>query len=110
MKTEKELKAELVELKKTHKMVYSVTAFIDKHDDTKTATLFLKDVDRVQRESISAANRKLGGIGAVEVALRNLRIGGDELNTVVGNDYATLSAEDGVLEILEVKGAILKKN
>lgn len=109
MKTKEELETELSTLKAKHKTVYSLSVYLEK-DDENFATIFLKPVDSINRIAINAALDKKGGIASIEVAIRNLYLGGDNLNLIVGNDYATISCEEGVIEILKVKKGVLKKN
>jgi hypothetical protein len=47
---------------------------------------------------------------AIESCLKALYIGGDNLELILGNDDAIESAGMGVVDLLEVQKATLKKN
>jgi predicted molibdopterin-dependent oxidoreductase YjgC len=91
MKTEIELKLELEKLKQT-------------------ATLFLKKPDKSTRSMVNKLVAQDKYDRAVEACLKALYVGGDDLNLVLNNDDAIESAGMGVVELLTVQKAILKKN
>ena len=110
MKTEIELKTELEKLKQTHGKVRELVVFLDTDDETKTATIFLKKPDKTTRSMVNKFVSQDKFSIAVEACLKALYIGGDELNLVISNDDAIESAGMGVVELLTVQKAILKKN
>jgi hypothetical protein len=102
-KTEKELKEKGVR----HNMI---TAFLDEDDTTKTATFFLRKPDMTVRGLIEKVLKKEGGLKAVYAAIKNLHIAGDSPEILHTNDYALMSCDPAVTEMLQVHTAILKKN
>lgn len=109
MKTEIELESELEKLKKTHKVVRTLEVFLDT-DTEETATLFLKKPDKTTRSLVSKLVNQDKFSNAVVACLNALYIGGDELKLVTENDDAVESAGMGVVDLLTVQKAILKKN
>jgi hypothetical protein len=110
MKTEIELNLELEKLKQTHSKVRELVVFLDTDDETKTATLFLKKPDKSTRSMVNKLVAQDKYDRAVEACLKALYVGGDDLNLVLNNDDAIESAGMGVVELLTVQKAILKKN
>jgi hypothetical protein len=110
MKTEIELNLELEKLKQTHSKVRELVVFLDTDDETKTATLFLKKPDKSTRSMVNKLVSQDKYDRAVEACLKALYVGGDDLNLVLNNDDAIESAGMGVVELLTVQKAILKKN
>jgi hypothetical protein len=110
MKTEIELNLELEKLKNTHGKVRELVVFLDTDDETKTATLFLKKPDKSTRSMVNKLVAQDKYDRAVEACLKALYVGGDDLNSVLNNDDAIESAGMGVVELLTVQKAILKKN
>ena len=47
---------------------------------------------------------------AVEMVLKSCYVGGDELELVLKNDDALMSCEGAIVEMLDKKKAVLKKN
>lgn len=99
----------LEELKTKYGKVSTLTVPLDEDDATKVATIYLKKPDRTIRSAIAAMASK-DGLKAVELALKNLYIGGDDLNLVTKNDNALVGCEEAIVELLYVQKAILKKN
>lgn len=110
MKTQDELKIEKENLKKVHGVVREMTVFLDTDDEDKTATLFLKKPDKATRKMVGSLVNKDKFEMAVEGCLKALYIGGDNLDLVIGNDDAIESAGQGVVDLLAVQKATLKKN
>jgi hypothetical protein len=110
MKTEIELNLELEKLKNTHGKVRELVVFLDTDDENKTATLFLKKPDKSTRSMVNKLVAQDKYDRAVEACLKALYVGGDDLNLVLNNDDAIESAGMGVVELLTVQKAILKKN
>lgn len=110
MKTEIELNLELEKLNQTHGKVRTLVVFLDTDDDSKTATLFLKKPDKTTRSIVSKLVNQDKFDRAVVACLNALYIGGDELKLVTENDDAIESAGMGVVELLQVQKAVLKKN
>jgi len=103
------MSANLEELKAKYGKVATLTVPLDEDDSEKVATLYLKRPDRTTRNIVG----KLAGTDgakAIEVALKNLYIGGDKLELVLSNDYAFASLDEAIVEMLSVQKAVLKKN
>lgn len=110
MKNEIELKQELEKLKQTNSSVREMVVFLDTDDETKTATIFLKKPDKTTRSIVSKLVNQDKFDRAVVACLNALYLGGDELKLVTENDDAIESAGMGVVELLQVQKATLKKN
>ena len=110
MKNEIELNLELEKLKQTHGSVREMTVFLDTDDETKTATIFLKKPDKTTRSIVGKLVNQDKFDRAVVACLNALYIGGDDLKLVTENDDAIESAGMGVVDLLTVQKAILKKN
>lgn len=110
MKTETELNLELEKLKQTHGKVREMVVFLDTDDEDKTATIFLKKPDKSTRSIVSKLIGQEKFDRAVEACLKALYIGGDSLDLILNNDDAIESAGMGVVELLKVQQATLKKN
>lgn len=110
MKTEIELNLELEKLSQTHGKVRTLVVYLDTDDESKTATLFLKKPDKTTRSLVSKLVNQDKFDRAVIACLNALYIGGDELKLVTENDDAIESAGMGVVELLQVQKAVLKKN
>lgn len=110
MKTEIELNLELEKLKQVHGKVRELVVFLDTDDETKTATLFLKKPDKSTRSLVSKLVNDNKFDKAVISCLNSLYVGGDDLKLVTENDDAIESAGLGVVELLKVQQAVLKKN
>lgn len=110
MKTENELNLELAQLTQKHGKVRTLVVYLDTDDEDKTATLFLKKPDKSTRSMVGKLVNQDKFDRAVVACLNALYIGGDELKLVTENDDAIESAGLGVVELLKVQSAILKKN
>ena len=110
MKNEIELKQELEKLKQTNSSVREMVVFLDTDDETKTATIFLKKPDKTTRSIVSKLVNQDKFDRAVVACLNALYLGGDELKSITENDDAIESAGMGVVELLQVQKATLKKN
>lgn len=110
MKNEIELKKELEKLKQTNSSVREMVVFLDTDDETKTATIFLKKPDKTTRSIVSKLVNQDKFDRAVVACLNALYLGGDELKLITENDDAIESAGMGVVELLQVQKATLKKN
>lgn len=110
MKNEIELNLELEKLKQTHGSVREMTVFLDTDDETKTATIFLKKPDKTTRSIVGKLVNQDKFDRAVVACLNALYIGGDELKLITENDDAIESAGMGVVDLLAVQKATLKKN
>jgi hypothetical protein len=110
MKTEIELKLELETLTQRHGKVRTLEVFLDTDDEDKKATLFLKKPDKATRSIVGKLVNQDKFDKAVVACLNALYIGGDDLKLVTENDDAIESAGLGVVELLTVQKAILKKN
>jgi hypothetical protein len=99
----------LEDLKLKYGKVATLTVPLDEDDSEKVATLYLKRPDRTTRNIVG----RLAGTDsakAIEVALKNLYVGGDKLELVLNNDYAFASLDEAIVEMLSVQKATLKKN
>lgn len=110
MKTEIELKKELEVLKNTHGSVREMLVYLDTDDESKTATIFLKKPDKTTRSIVGKLVNQDKFDKAVVSCLKALYIGGDSLDLITENDDAIESAGLGVVELLKVQQAVLKKN
>lgn len=100
----------VAELKAKHGKVITVIVPLDEDDETKVATFHLKKPDATARRIIS---KTVGGSmpqKAVIVGFRSLWIGGDDVSILETNEDARVSAEEALVEILQVQKAIIKKN
>ena len=100
--------AKLEELKAKHGTVYTLTVPTSE-DETQTATIYLKKLDRATYSAVSKLISK-DELQATEVLLKNLYIGGDDLKLITDNFDALRSASISIVPIIEAKGATLKKN
>lgn len=109
MKSKEELEQERQTLIANKQRFNELEVYLEEDNTDLTATLFLKKPDKKCRALVGElASRNPGK--AVEAAIRNTYIGGDSLDIVCNNDYALASAEEGVVKMLEVQKAVLKKN
>lgn len=109
MKTKEELELEKNQLISKYKTVYTIEAPLN-DDETEVATIFLKKPDRITYASVSKFAGGNDPLKAVEVALKGLYLGGDDLKLITENDDALMSCESAVVEMLKKKEAVLKKN
>jgi hypothetical protein len=110
MKTEIELNLELEKLKQTHGKVRELTVYLDTDDSSKVAVLFLRKPDRATRKMVNDLISKGKYDTAAISCLKALYLGGDSLDLIINNDDALESAGMGVVDLLEVQKAELKKN
>lgn len=110
MKTELELELEKEQLKQRHGAIREMIVFLDTDDESKTATIFLKKPDKTTRSIVGKLVNQDKFDKAVVACLTALYIGGDELKLITENDDAIESAGLGVVELLKVQQATLKKN
>jgi len=102
---------ELATLKAKHGKIITITVPLDEDDSTKVAILFLRKPDRTVRALVgSLATSKDGGMRAIEAALKNLCVGGDDIKLVLNNDDAMASLDEAIYELLTVQKATIKKN
>ncbi|MEO6901548.1 MAG: hypothetical protein ABI241_00510 [Bacteroidia bacterium] len=100
---------EIEALKKKHGKIYTLTVSLDEDDATKVATIYLKKADRTTRAIVDKLVER-DKAAAIEAALKNLYVGGDDLNLILLNDDALFSCESAIVDIMKVQAAILKKN
>ena len=107
-KTKKELTAELKALKESNPgQIFKLTTYIDE-DEKKERTLFLKKPSRLTRtagEKQAQANTWKG----LEVFLRGMYIGGDDLEEIFKNDDALMTAGEQLAEIIKVKSGNVER-
>lgn len=109
MKTKDELQTEFETLKLKYNPLYTITAPLNE-DETEFATIYLKKPDRTLHAMVGKLASGNDPLKAVERALINLYVGGDELNIILNNEDAILSCEEAVVKVFERKTAQLKKN
>lgn len=98
----------IAELKAKYGTVYTLSLPMP-DDSGKTVTIFLRKMDRLVYKTVSALIQKESLMG-VESLLRQLYIGGDNLESII-NDFDLLrSAESTIVELLQAKQGELKKN
>jgi hypothetical protein len=99
-KTPDELSEILTELKSKHsdKKMYKIAVPVD----GATCTIFLKDLDRfTYKAGHSVVNDdELKGI---EIFLKGMYLGGDDINLIIGNWRATISAGRQLTKLLKVE-------
>jgi hypothetical protein len=83
---------------------------LDTDDETKTATFFLRKPDKTTRSMVDKLVNKGLSENAVKACLKALYLGGDDIACLDKYDDAMISAEAGVVELLKVQAAIIKKN
>jgi len=110
MKNKTELDLELSTLKQKHGVVRTLEVYLDTDNEDKVATLYLRKPDKTTRNIVNDLVGKNKTDKAIEACLKQLYIGGDDLALVLNNDDAIASAESGVVELLAVQKANLKKN
>ncbi|MFN5416000.1 MAG: hypothetical protein ACK5B9_03015 [Flavobacteriia bacterium] len=110
MKNKQDLENELATLKQKYNVVRILEVYLDTDDETKVATLYLRKPDKTTRNMVNDLVGKNKTDKAIEACLKQLYIGGDALELVLNNDDAIASAESGVVELLAVQRANLKKN
>lgn len=110
MKTKTELDLELTTLKQKHGVVRTLEVYLDTDNENEVATLYLRKPDKTTRNIVNDLVGKNKTDKAIEACLKQLYIGGDDLALVLNNDDAIASAESGVVELLAVQKANLKKN
>lgn len=103
------LAEELTELRKAHGKVREFIIPSDEDDETKTITLFLKPATSLIRE-FAYKTAKTNQKKAVYETLKMLRLGGDDLELLVSNDFAAECANGGLAEYLSVPAVVIKKN
>jgi hypothetical protein len=109
LKTKEELEKEFDLLKNTNKNVFTITAALD-DDATETVTIFLKNADRTIHASVGKLAQGNDPLRAVESCLKSCYIGGDDLSILLNNEEALMSCEIAVVEFLQKRIAVLKKN
>lgn len=99
----------LDELKAKHGSVFTITVPCSDDDDAELLTIHLKKPDRTTHVLMNKF-QSVDYTKAIEVVLRNLYVGGDELNKVIENDYALLACDNPVFQLMLVRQGELKKN
>lgn len=97
------------ELKAKYGRIYTIDVPLDDEDETKIATIHLRKPDRITHSLVSKLVSN-DSVKAIEAALKNLYVGGDKLDLVTSNDDALLSCESAIVEMMQKKQAVLKKN
>lgn len=98
------------ELKVKFGKVYTITVPLDEDDSSKVAVIYLKKPDKSTRSMITKFATSGNFDRAVESALKNMYIGGDNLDLIIKNDDAMVACEEVIAEMLTVQKATLKKN
>lgn len=104
-----DLTQELAELRASGKKVREFIIPLDEDDETKTLTLFLRPCDR-KTENMINKNAKGSAERAVLMGLKALQLGGENIDSLIGNDYALRAAEAGLVKYMEPADVIIKKN
>lgn len=99
---------ELAELKSKHGIVYTLTVPLS-DEGAKTATVYLKEIDRTIYASVSKIIAKDEMLG-IESMIKSLWVGGDQVTLITENFYALRSAEVALRSITSTKESTLKKN
>jgi hypothetical protein len=102
--------AELEVLKKKYGKVKTLFVPLGEDDEDGTAVIFIKNFDKNTRGMVDTFANKGQSDKAIEVALKALYIGGDDIKTVLDNDYAFASADYAIAELLKVRRVFIKKN
>lgn len=100
----------ITDLKSKYGKVYTITVPLDEDDSDKVAVIYLKKPDKSVRSLVTKFVSSGNFDKAVEAALKNLYIGGDNLDLITKNDDAMAACEDVIAEMLTVQKATLKKN
>lgn len=104
-KSKEELKAILKELKSSPNnkgmKIFALQTFIDENED-ESRTIFLKRPNRMIR---SAAEKvmKNDTYKGIETFLRGMYLGGDDVEEIIKNDDALITAGESIVEIIEIK-------
>lgn len=109
MKSKEELEQEKELLKSKYKPIYTIEVALNE-EETEVATIYLKKADRQVYASVGKLAQGNDPLRAVEMVLKNCYVGGDELELILKNDDALMSCEGAVVEMLDKKKAVLKKN
>ena len=109
MKTPEELAAIKETLKAKHKKVIEVEIPMDEDDANVTATIFLKKPDNTTRAILAKLVEK-DPMKALEATVKNIYIGGDDINEVLKNEDALPSLDTVIADLLQVQKAVIKKN
>ncbi len=94
------------QLKEKYGTVYTLSV---KDSNEKTITVFLRKLDRTAYSSTSAIIQK-DALRGIESLLKTLWIGGDDVNLIIDDFEALRSAEVTLIEMIQAKQGILKKN
>lgn len=108
MKTKKEITQELTNLKSQYGTVYELTVAIN-DDETEFATFLLRKLDRETYSQTMKIMQK-DAIQAIELIVKKLWVGGDDINLAL-NDFDVLRAlESPVASLYNTRSADIKKN
>jgi hypothetical protein len=99
----------IAELKAKYGKVKTIIIPTDEDEDCAKLVFHLKSPDKQTRKMISGLAEK-SSEKAVMAGYRALWVGGDDVSELERNDYALISAEDALIEILKVQKATIKKN
>lgn len=78
--------------------------------DRKTATFYIRNIDKTTRNMMGTLASKNKSEAAVIAGLKAMRLGGDEVAIIENNDYALISLEEALIQHMQVAKTILKKN
>lgn len=96
----------IAELKAKYGTVYTLSV----QDSTdKIITVYLRKMDRLVYKTVSALIQKDSLMG-VESLLKQLYIGGDNIEAIINDFDALRNAESTLVELLQAKQGELKKN
>ena len=105
---EKDYTKELAELKVKHGVVYTLEVPLN-DELTEYATIFMRKLDRTTFQVASKLILK-DELQAVEMLIKNLRIGGDDATKITNDFEALRCASNTVLPMLQAREGTLKKN
>ena len=95
------------ELKQKHGVIFTLE--IPTGENGEVTTIHLRKLDRTTYSAVSKLIQK-DELQAAEVLLKNLYVGGDNLD-IITQDFDNLrSASNAVAEMLKAKEGVLKKN
>lgn len=108
MKTKKEITQEIVSLKAQYGTIYEITVAVN-DEETEFATFILRKLDRETYSQTMKIMQK-DTIQAIELILKKLYVGGDDVNLAL-NDFDILrSLENPIAGLYSTRTADLKKN
>lgn len=103
-------KTELEALKTKYGSIRTLFVPLDEDDETKIAVLFLRKPDGSVRSLVDSFVNKGATNKAIESALKNLMVGGDDISVVLKSDDAMASLDYALVQLFSVQRTVIKKN